>query len=415
MTPDAGASTGHSRPRPSTSAGSRCRSAGSATPDNSPTGWCSCSPTPPTSSAAACVFVDGGSDAYFRADDWPRAGAGPAARCHTCGGPASSPREPTMIRRRWCAGRQRLSSPRRAIGCAGPGPDEPRRSSGPQTTTIEVSYDELLNQKQVARAVTLAVGDFLQVSLGVQRLDRLPVGPGHADLRPGGAGPDRPRDHRGRQAGRPGAAGREVWVLQAIGTGHRDGVHHATGGPGRAARRTAGRSPPNVTVAEPRESLPSLPSLAAYSGRVRIPYRVRAASRPPVCSWWARHWPAAAPPSTAWPPARGAAPAPNRISPPPGRPRPTGHTVDSHAQPPGGRHAGTRCQPAYVYIETKSGARPAARSRPTPSDANRSSPTRPPSTASRPTASRCPQAETTAGCSATSGPSPPSPIDYATY
>ncbi|MGI9125420.1 MAG: protease inhibitor I42 family protein [Mycobacterium sp.] len=89
--------------------------------------------------------------------------------------------------------------------------------SGPQTTTIEITYDELLNQKHLTRTVTLAVGDFLQVSLGsnastgFQWAEQMTISDpkvlaqtGHETV---GA------------AGQPGASGREVWVLQAMGRG----------------------------------------------------------------------------------------------------------------------------------------------------------------------------------------------------
>ena len=104
------------------------------------------------------------------------------------------------------------------VGCAGPGPEEPS-TTDPQTTTIEVSYDELLNQKQVARTVALRVGDFLQVSLGSNASTGFQWAPdmdisdpevlaqtGHEAVGPA-------------QGGRPGAAGREVWVLQAMSAG----------------------------------------------------------------------------------------------------------------------------------------------------------------------------------------------------
>ena len=104
------------------------------------------------------------------------------------------------------------------VGCAGPGPEKPT-TTDPQTTTIEVSYDELLNQKQVARTVSLRVGDFLQVSLGSNASTGFQWAPdmdisdpevlaqtGHEAVGPA-------------QGGGPGAAGREVWVLQAMSAG----------------------------------------------------------------------------------------------------------------------------------------------------------------------------------------------------
>jgi inhibitor of cysteine peptidase len=100
-----------------------------------------------------------------------------------------------------------------ASGCADDAPQ-----SGPQTITIEVSYDDALNQVNITRTVTMNVGDTLQVSLAsnsstgfrwtpdMQITDAaVMVQAGHEVLAP--------------TAGRPGAAGREVWALQAIGPG----------------------------------------------------------------------------------------------------------------------------------------------------------------------------------------------------
>lgn len=102
------------------------------------------------------------------------------------------------------------------LGCAGNA--EPPKSSGPQTTTVVISYDDLLNQRKVNRSFTLSVGDFIQVSLGanpstgyqwaaqMQITDpKVLAQTGHETLGP--------------SAQRPGAAGSEVWVLQAIGRG----------------------------------------------------------------------------------------------------------------------------------------------------------------------------------------------------
>ena len=44
-------------------------------------------------------------------------------------------------------------------------PSDPT-TTGPQSPTMVIPYDELLNQKTVTRAITLQVGDTLQVSLG---------------------------------------------------------------------------------------------------------------------------------------------------------------------------------------------------------------------------------------------------------
>jgi inhibitor of cysteine peptidase len=101
------------------------------------------------------------------------------------------------------------------MGCAA-GSDP--RESGPQTTTIEMSYDDLLDQKNITRTLTLNLGDTLQISLGsnpstgfrwtpqMQITDATVLAQaGHEVLGPSVA--------------RPGAAGREVWALQAIGPG----------------------------------------------------------------------------------------------------------------------------------------------------------------------------------------------------
>jgi inhibitor of cysteine peptidase len=90
--------------------------------------------------------------------------------------------------------------------------------SGPQTTTIDVSYDDLLNQPHITRDLTLKVGDALQVSLGSNPSTGFAWTPqmqitnpavlvqsGHELLAPAPS--------------RPGAPAREVWVLQAMATG----------------------------------------------------------------------------------------------------------------------------------------------------------------------------------------------------
>ena len=85
----------------------------------------------------------------------------------------------------------------------------------PQTTTVEVSYDDLLNQKSVARQVSLVAGDTLRVALAsnastgyqwtaeAQISDRgVLTQTNHQTVAPTDA--------------KPGAAGTEVWTFDAI-------------------------------------------------------------------------------------------------------------------------------------------------------------------------------------------------------
>lgn len=101
------------------------------------------------------------------------------------------------------------------MGCAA-GSDP--RESGPQTTTIEVSYDDLLDQKNITRTLTLNLGDTLQVSLGSNPSTGFRWTPQMQITDPtvlAQAG----HEVLGPSVARPGAAGREVWALQAIGPG----------------------------------------------------------------------------------------------------------------------------------------------------------------------------------------------------
>ena len=103
-----------------------------------------------------------------------------------------------------------------AVGCSG---KTDASKSGPQTTTIEVSYDDLLNQKNITRTLALKVGDTLQVSLGSSPSTGFSWAPqmqianaavlvqtGHEALAP--------------SATRPGAAASDVWALQAMAPGN---------------------------------------------------------------------------------------------------------------------------------------------------------------------------------------------------
>ena len=98
-------------------------------------------------------------------------------------------------------------------GCAGNAPE-----SGPQTTTIEVSYDDALNEVNITRAVTMNVGDTLQVSLASNPSTGFRWTP---DMQITNTAVMAQAGHEvlGPVAGRVGSAGREVWALQAIGPG----------------------------------------------------------------------------------------------------------------------------------------------------------------------------------------------------
>ena len=85
----------------------------------------------------------------------------------------------------------------------------------PQSTTVEVSYDDLLNQKNVSRQVSLVAGDTLRVVLAsnastgyqwtaeAQISDRgVLTQTSHQTVAPSDA--------------KPGAAGTEVWTFDAI-------------------------------------------------------------------------------------------------------------------------------------------------------------------------------------------------------
>lgn len=101
------------------------------------------------------------------------------------------------------------------VGCAG----KSENPAGPQTQTIEISYDEFQAQKQLSRSVTMNVGDTLKISLasnpstGFQWAEKLLISEpkvlvqtSHGTLRPA--------------SDRPGAAGTEVWTLEAKAPGN---------------------------------------------------------------------------------------------------------------------------------------------------------------------------------------------------
>jgi inhibitor of cysteine peptidase len=103
-------------------------------------------------------------------------------------------------------------------GCTGKSETpKPATAQGPQS--IEISYDDLLNQKQISRSVSLSVGDTLTVSLGsngstgFQWAEKMLISDpkvmtqtGHTVIAP--------------QSDKPGSAGKEVWTLQAKAPGN---------------------------------------------------------------------------------------------------------------------------------------------------------------------------------------------------
>lgn len=131
-----------------------------------------------------------------------------------------------------------------AAGCSAGTDDAAPR--GPQTTTIAISYDDLMNQKNISRTITLAMGDTLQISLGSNpstgyqwdsdmRIsdDAVLVQAGHEVLAASNA--------------RPGAPGSAVWALQAVGRG-RTTVTTSYGRPWEGGEKNTWTFTADVTV-----------------------------------------------------------------------------------------------------------------------------------------------------------------------
>lgn len=95
---------------------------------------------------------------------------------------------------------------------------EPTKT-GPETKTIEMSYDDLLNEKQVSRSETLAVGDYLQISLGsnastgFQWTEKLLISDPKVLAQTG-------HEAIGAKETMPGAPGKQVWMVQAMAPGN---------------------------------------------------------------------------------------------------------------------------------------------------------------------------------------------------
>ena len=130
-----------------------------------------------------------------------------------------------------------------AMGCSGKS-EAPK--SGPQTTTIEVSYDDLLNQKHLTRTLALKVGDTLQVSLGSNPSTGFGWAP-QMQITNATVLAQTGHEVLGQSASRPGAAASEVWALQAMAPGTTT-VSNAYGRPWPGGEKDAWTFTADVTV-----------------------------------------------------------------------------------------------------------------------------------------------------------------------
>ena len=91
-------------------------------------------------------------------------------------------------------------------------------AQGPQTKTIDVSYNDLLDQKFITRDITLAVGDTLQVTLASNASTGFSW---TAQTQIGDPTVVQQTDHErvGPSAPMPGASGTEVWTFDALKAG----------------------------------------------------------------------------------------------------------------------------------------------------------------------------------------------------
>ncbi len=101
------------------------------------------------------------------------------------------------------------------VGCAG----KEDTAKAPQTQTIEISYDEFQAQKQLSRSVTMNVGDTLKISLasnpstGFQWAEKLLISEPKVLTQTS-------HETAPSKTNMPGAAGTEVWTLQAKAPGN---------------------------------------------------------------------------------------------------------------------------------------------------------------------------------------------------
>ena len=127
-------------------------------------------------------------------------------------------------------------------GCAG----LEDTAKAPQTQTIEISYDEFQAQKQLSRSVTLYVGDTLTISLasnpstGFQWAEKLLISEPKVLTQTG-------HETVASTTGRLGAAGTEVWTLQAKAPGNTT-VSSTYGRPWPGGEKDAWVFSANVTV-----------------------------------------------------------------------------------------------------------------------------------------------------------------------
>lgn len=131
------------------------------------------------------------------------------------------------------------------VGCTGT--DKPQDTAREaQTQTIEISYDDFQAQKQISRSVSMNVGDTLKISLasnpstGYQWAEKLLISEpkvitqkSHESVAP--------------TANRPGAAGTEVWTLEAKTSGNTT-VSSTYGRPWPGGEKDAWVFSANVTV-----------------------------------------------------------------------------------------------------------------------------------------------------------------------
>ena len=94
-------------------------------------------------------------------------------------------------------------------GCAHAG------KRAPQSTTVEVSYDDLLNQKNVSRQVSLVAGDTLRVVLASNASTGYQW-TAEAQITDTGVLTQTSHQTVAPTDAKPGAAGTEVWTFDAI-------------------------------------------------------------------------------------------------------------------------------------------------------------------------------------------------------